>query len=102
MFKEEIKRKAKELLNEANEDDFQVVINNDDEITIIYENQKFRYMYCGSKTLVKWLKGKSYHFYISGSKFNQLFLFIKNCIEQKLDPFEQLNKMKQIQSFKEF
>jgi len=97
MFKDEIKREASKQLKKASQDDIQITVNQNNDVILIYENQEFRYIYTGNKTLVKWLKGKATHFYIGGgSVFNQLYLFIKNCVEQNLDYKVELNKMKAI------
>ncbi len=97
MFKNEIKREALKQLKESKPDSFQIVVNDNNDVVLIYENQEFRYVYEGKRTLVKWLKGKATHFYIGGgSIFNQLYLFVKNCIEQNLDYRAELNKMKGI------
>jgi len=95
MFIDEIKKEALQQLKESSQDDFQIVTNDDNDAILIYENKEFRYIYEGKRTLVKWLKGKAFHFYIGGgSVFNQLYLFVRNCIEQGLDYKSELNKMK--------
>jgi len=97
MFKDEIKKEALKQLKKASQNDFQIAVNDGNDVILIYENQEFRYIYEGKRTLVKWLIGKATHFYISGgSVFSQLYLFIKNCVEQKLDYKAELNKMKAI------
>jgi len=97
MFKDEIKREALKQLKESNLDSFQIVVNDNGDVVLVHENQEFRYIYEGKRTLVKWLKGKATHFYIGGgSIFSQLYMFIKNCIEQELDYRLELTKMKAI------
>jgi len=92
-----LKKEASKQLKVANPNLFQIVVNQDNNIVLIYENKNFRYIFDGRRTLVKWLKGKATYFYISGgSIFGQLYLFIKNCVDQGLDYKEELNKMKAI------